>query len=73
MKEMLIKRLGNLLTIKSLVTMIMLILFCILALKGVTNEQVNNIFLMIISFYFGTQTQRKKVDEWNLEQSIQKK
>lgn len=58
MKEMLIKRLGNLLTIKSLVTMIMLILFCILALKGVTNEQVNNIFLMIISFYFGTQTQK---------------
>lgn len=58
MKEMLIKRLGNLLTIKSLVTLILLMVFCFLAVKGVTNEQVNNIFLMIVSFYFGTQTSK---------------
>ena len=58
MKEMLIKRLGNLLTIKSIVTVVLLLVFCFLAVKGIDNEQVNNIFLMIISFYFGTQTSK---------------
>lgn len=54
MKQMLIKRLGNLLSIKSVLTMSLLALFFILSIKGVDNENVNDIFKTLIIFYFGS-------------------
>lgn len=62
MKEILktlTKRLDKLLTIKSILTLALLVLFGYLAVRGVYNEQVNNIFLMVISFYFGTQSNKE--------------
>ena len=54
--ELLKKRLANLLTIKSLVTLIVTTVFAILALRGdINGEQFLTIFTVVIAFYFGTQ------------------
>lgn len=54
-KEALIK----LLKVKSLVTIALIATFCSLAFTGViSGEQVNNIVMVVISFYFGTQLER---------------
>lgn len=53
-KKVIIKRIDNLFTIKSIVTIGLLFLFGYLNIRGVNNEQVNNVFLMVVSFYFGT-------------------
>lgn len=47
----------NLLKIKSLVTLIVTVVFAYLAVIGtLTGEQVMTIFGVVIAFYFGTQT-----------------
>ena len=58
--ELIIKRLANLLTIKSLVTVIATAVFSVLALRGdITGEQFLTIFTVIIAFYFGTQATKE--------------
>lgn len=50
-----LNRIGNLITIKSLVTLTLTIVFAVLSLKGViTPELFMQVFVMIIAFYFGT-------------------
>lgn len=50
------KRLANLLSIKSIVTLLATIVFSVLALRGtISGEQFLTIFTVVISFYFGTQ------------------
>lgn len=50
-----LNRIGNLITIKSLVTLTLTIVFAILSLRGViTPELFMQVFVMIIAFYFGT-------------------
>ena len=50
-----IQRIGNLITIKSLVTLILTICFVILSLRGtISSEMFMTIFSMCIAFYFGT-------------------
>ena len=49
--------LKNLLKIKSIVTICITALVVFLAVTGeITGEQVVNIFMVIVAFYFGTQT-----------------
>ena len=56
MKERLIK----LINVKSIVTILLCIVFCYLSLTGkVTSEQFMNIFTVVIAFYFGTQAEKK--------------
>lgn len=53
------KRLGNLLSVKSLVTLLLTVIFAILALRGdITGKDFLTIFLTVITFYFGTQSQK---------------
>lgn len=53
--------LGKLLTVKSLVTMALTIVFCALSVTGkVTGDQFLTIFTVVIGFYFGTQYEKKK-------------
>lgn len=55
MMNNIINRIGNLITIKSLVTLILTICFVILSLRGtVSSEMFMTIFSMCIAFYFGT-------------------
>lgn len=59
-----IKRIGNLLTVKSIVTIMLSVVFSILALQGViSSEQYITIYCVIIGFYFGVQYDKKKLDE----------
>ncbi len=54
------ERLSRLLSVKSLVTLTMTAVFAALALRGALSAQdVLTIFSIIISFYFGTQYERK--------------
>lgn len=54
------ERLSKLLTVKSIVTLALTAVFCVLALRGViTADQFQTIFTTIIAFYFGTQYERK--------------
>lgn len=56
MKERLLK----LLCVKSIVTIMLTILFVILAMKNVIGSQeVMTIFTVVISFYFGTQAKKE--------------
>ena len=57
--ELFMKRLGNLLTIKSLVTLILTVVFAHLTCTGGVNaDQFLTIFTVVIAFYFGTQVER---------------
>lgn len=50
-----INRLGNLITIKSLVTLALTIVFAVLSLNGaISPDLFMQVFIMIIAFYFGT-------------------
>ena len=50
------KRLGNLLAVKSLVTIILTVVFAVLALReSISGSEFLTIFTVVIGFYFGTQ------------------
>ena len=54
-------RLEKLLSIKSLVTLAMTMVFCVLALKGaLTGRDFLTVFTTVIAFYFGTQSAKKE-------------
>ena len=62
--EELQKRLSNLLTIKSMVTLILTVVFACLTCGGrVSAEEFLTVFTVVIAFYFGTQAERKAVGE----------
>lgn len=53
-------KLANLLTVKSIVTIMLSIVFCILSIKGIiTGRDFLTIFTTVIAFYFGTQHEKK--------------
>lgn len=57
--EQLKKRAANLLSVKSLVTLALTGVFAVLALEGtVSGQDFLTIFLIVVSFYFGTQSQK---------------
>lgn len=59
MNDKIIKRIAALMSVKSLVTMVLTGVFAYLAVSGVVDGQdFLTIFLMVISFYFGTQSQK---------------
>jgi hypothetical protein len=58
--ELLLKRLTNLLTVKSLVTIILTTVFAWLSVVSkVSTDQFLTIFTVVIGFYFGTQAEKK--------------
>ena len=57
------ERVSKLLTVKSIVTIMLTVVFAILALRGaITAEQFVMIFTTIIAFYFGTQAKKDGTD-----------
>lgn len=65
MKEKLVKRAANLLSVKSLVTLVLTGVFAWMAVKGAISQDFMTIYAVIIAFYFGTQSQKVQdaVDE----------
>ena len=54
----------NLLTVKSIVTIILTVIFSYLAVVGrISGEQFLTIFSVVVAFYFGTQFQKNKEGE----------
>lgn len=58
MKEKLVKRAANLLSVKSLVTLVLTGVFAWMAVKGTISQDFMTIYAVIIAFYFGTQSQK---------------
>ena len=58
MKEKLAKRAANLLSVKSMVTLVLTGVFAWMAVKGTISQDFMTIYAVIIAFYFGTQSQK---------------
>lgn len=56
--ENIYKRLSNLLSVKSIVTLILTGVFAYQAITGTISQDFMTIYAVIIAFYFGTQSQK---------------
>ena len=56
--EFIIKRLSTLLSVKSLVTLVLTLVFAVLALRGQVSQEFMMVYTVVIAFYFGTQSQK---------------
>ena len=56
--DKIIKRLANLLSVKSIVTLVLTGVFAFLAITNQINQDFMTIYAIIIAFYFGTQSQK---------------
>ena len=54
----LVKRLTNLLTVKSLLTIILTVVFAYMAVSGQISADFMTIYTVVIAFYFGTQSEK---------------
>lgn len=52
------KRLGNLLSVKSIVTLVLTVVFAYMAVTNQITQDFMTIYAVIIAFYFGTQSQK---------------
>ena len=52
------KRRGNLLSVKSIVTLVLTGVFAYMAIVGKISQDFMTIYAVIIAFYFGTQSQK---------------
>ena len=52
----LLKRLANLMSVKSLVTIALTIVFCIMAYKQAISQDFMTIYSVVIAFFFGAQS-----------------
>ena len=60
MKEVL-KNLAGLIKVKTIVTLVVLAIFAVLALRGdITSDNVMVIVSTVVAFYFGTQIEKNK-------------
>lgn len=60
--EQIQKRLAALLAVKSIVTIILTVVFAVLAVSGrVSAQEFLTVFTVVIAFYFGTQAERSAV------------
>ena len=56
----LLKNFSNLIKVKTIVTLVVMAVFTVLALRGdITADNAMIIISMVVSFYFGTQAERK--------------
>ena len=58
MKELIIKRAANLLSVKSITTLALTVVFAYMAVAGKISQDFMTIYAVIIAFYFGTQSQK---------------
>ena len=58
MKEKIVKRVANLLSVKSLVTLILTAVFAYMAITNQISQDFMTVYAVVIAFYFGTQSQK---------------
>ena len=69
MNETILRRLGNLLSVKSLVTLILTAVFAVMAVRQDISQEFMTIYAVIIAFYFGTQAIKTREGEGGNGQS----
>lgn len=63
------ERFEKLLTVKSIVTILLTIVFCYLSIiKTISPELFMTVFTVVIAFYFGTQAEKKSFKTSELEE-----
>lgn len=60
--ELFFKKLANLLSVKSLVTLALTVTFCVLTVTGSLPENFMNIYTMVITFYFVKQLNKEDTE-----------
>ena len=60
MNENIIKRLGALMSVKSIVTLALTAVFAYLAITGQIAQDFMTVYAVVIAFYFGTQSQKNQ-------------
>ena len=58
MKGKIVKRVANLLSVKSLVTLILTAVFAYMAVTNQISQDFMTVYAVVIAFYFGTQSQK---------------
>lgn len=58
MNDIILKRVGALMSVKSLVTLVLTGVFAYMACVGKISQDFMTIYAVIIAFYFGTQSQK---------------
>ena len=69
--ELIKKRCANLLSVKSLVTLCLTVVFAYMAVTGQISQDFMTIYAVIIAFYFGTQSQKQQDAVDNREDSAE--
>ncbi len=58
------EKLGKLIDVKSIMTLLLTVVFCVLALLGViSGTEFLTIFTTVVAFYFGTQVEKKTKEQ----------
>ena len=52
------KRLSNLLSVKSMVTLVLTGVFAVMAVRDTISQDFMTVYAVVIAFYFGTQSQK---------------
>lgn len=52
------KRISNLVSVKSLVTLVLTGVFAVMALRNTISQDFMTVYAVVIAFYFGTQNQK---------------
>ena len=60
MNERIIKRLANLLSVKSITTLTLTAVFAVMTLRGSISQDFMTVYAVVIAFYFGTQSQKQQ-------------
>lgn len=58
MNDKIVKRLANLLSVKSLVTLVLTLVFAYMAVAGKISQDFMTVYAVVIAFYFGSQSQK---------------
>lgn len=58
MNDKILKRLANLVSVKSIVTIVLTGVFAYMAIVGSISQDFMTIYAVVIAFYFGTQSQK---------------
>lgn len=63
-----LKNFANLIKVKTIVTLVVIAVFAVLALRGdIEPDNVMIIISMVVSFYFGTQHEKKTSNQEHIE------
>ena len=73
MSESILKRISVLMSVKSIVTIILTLVFAYMSVMGRISQDFMTIYAVVIAFYFGTQSQKTATGDTVTEADIEGK